>query len=55
MLKNVVNRSLFKIPCALAVLCPVFLLSTPVYAQTFVLEDNSKISAEISEKELTRN
>jgi type-F conjugative transfer system secretin TraK len=54
MLKQRVNRSLFKIPCAIAVLCPVFLLSTPVHAQTVVVEDDSKISAEISAKELTR-
>jgi type-F conjugative transfer system secretin TraK len=54
MLKNLVNRSLFKIPCAIVVLCPVFLFSIPVHAQSFVLEDNSKISAEISAKELTR-
>ena len=54
MLKKLVNRSLFKIPCAIAVLCPVFLFSMPVHAQTFVVEDNSKISAEISAKELTR-
>lgn len=54
MLKNIVNRSLFKIPCAIAVLCPGFLFSTPVYAQTFMIEDNAQVSAEISAKELTR-
>jgi hypothetical protein len=54
MRKKLVNRPLFKIPCAIAVLCPVFLFSMPVQAQSFVLEDNSKISAEISAKELTR-
>jgi hypothetical protein len=54
MLKNLVNRSLFKIPCAIAVLCPVFLFSTSVYAQTLVIEDNAQVSAEISAKELTR-
>lgn len=54
MLKTLVNRSLFKIPCVMAVLCPMFLFSTPVSAQAFVVEDNAKISAEISAKELTR-
>ena len=54
MLKTLVNRSLFKIPCSIAVFCPVFLFSTPVHAQTFIVEDNAKISAEISAKELTR-
>jgi TraK protein len=54
MLKNLVNRSLFKIPCAIAVLCPVFLFSTSVSAQTLVIEDNAQVSAEISAKELTR-
>ncbi len=54
MLKNLVNRFLFKIPYLIAVFYPVFLFSTPVCAQTFVVEDNAKISAEISAKELTR-
>ncbi|MBS0349738.1 MAG: type-F conjugative transfer system secretin TraK [Proteobacteria bacterium] len=54
MLKNLVNRSLLKIPCTLAVLYPMFLFSIPAQAQSFVLEDNSKVSAEISAKELTR-
>jgi hypothetical protein len=54
MLKKLLNRSLFKIPCAIAVLCPVFLFSTSVYAQTLVIEDNDQVSAEISAKELTR-
>lgn len=54
MLKTLVNRSLFKIPCLIVVFYPVFLFSTPVYAQTFVIEDNAQVSAEISAKELTR-
>lgn len=54
MLKKLMNRPLFKIPCLIAVLCPVFLFSAPTCAQTVIVEDNSKVSAEISAKELTR-
>ena len=54
MLKKLVNRSLFKIPYFIGVLFPVLIFSTPVNAQTLVVEDNAQISAEISAKELTR-
>ena len=54
MLKNLVNRSLFKIPCFIAVLFPVFLFSSRCNAQTLMVENNAQISAEISAKELTR-
>ena len=54
MLKNLVNRSLFKIPYFLGVLFPMLIFSAKANAETLIVENNAQISAEISAKELTR-
>ncbi len=54
MLKNLVNRSLFKIPYFLGVLFPMLIFSARANAETLIVENNAQISAEISAKELTR-
>src|ERR1700722_2542531 len=54
MLKNLVNRPLFKIPYFLGVLFPMLIFSAKANAETLIVENNAQISAEIAAKELTR-
>ena len=54
MLKNRINRPLFKIPYFLGVLFPMLIFAAKANAETLIVENNAQISAEISAKELTR-